>query len=1239
MSGSYPALTAPTGTDAAVHADFVRGRAAGANPDPVAALDALIGRAPAGGANAAAPAAPSAPTASTAPAVRLGASAPASAAAQAPGVSGTVTVYGDRPGQPPQPPLASPADAAPVVQPRQSAVQRLLTLPPPKAALDALGSALPQVAKDVGTGVLDAPRQIIGGGLDLINNVVKFADVAVRDMDAAGVPNLYVQLFDPQGNFAPAVLTPSQYHAAETAGQTGLFQVPTTGGPDTVTGNIIREAVPFLLGRMPVLAGAGAGAEAGLGTQALASAGSGAVAMDPGKPRLSNVLDQIAPNAVTDFLKAKPGDEATVLGRIKSGLEMAGMDAAVGGIVRALRAMKDHGADFVGLGRMKPPGDAPSAPGAKPATAPVASAEGAPAPVNGLPLGDAAAPLVEIGPDIERQAAAFLRGEAGPHDVRVNLGRIGSAEDIQKALELVSSHIVSPGVQSHEATVAAADALGLAPADFLRGYAGSNLNAAQTTAMRFMLDSSSAQLVAFAKAAADPVATPEAQALFLRAFATHRALQQYFENARAEAGRTLNAWGIMSQQRGDQAKAVEQIIRDAGEAGVDPRKLATQVAELDNPLAASRFVAEAGRDARGMGMTLWYNALLSNPRTVVKKLVSDLGMMLWNTAVRYGAETYGASGEVAPGEAAQLAYGYISAQRDAMRVVSRALKAGESQFHPEAQTMDGLAPKIAALADGHAGPLAAVDEPAAGALAWWRSAMPSSWIAAADDWAKFTQYRAELRALAFRDAMAAAKDGPDLATHMAGVMDAPPQAMVDQAWQAARLNTFQAPLTGFPKALEGAVDLLNVPLGSTGYTLPVGRILMPFVKVPANIAAWSYRNTPLALAFPTQQISAELAAGGATRDLAVARISLGSAVALSAADLALTNTITGKGPSDPQLARAWRDAGNQPYSIRVGDTFYHYNHIEPLGLLMGAIADTFTIARFAKDEDREALATGLILGAGNAMLSKTYMQGISDFFDALHAPETSGPRWADRLAGALIIPAGVAAAAQSLDPFVRAHYNMLQAVERRIPYLSEGLPPQRSLWGDPITASEGFMPPISGTVAANILSPVPMHGVHANPIDTWIWDNRAAFPRADDNKLGISKVSRFQSFGLGPDVSVQLELTPAQHDRLQVLAGNEIKDPSTGLGARDYLNALVEHRNPDGTTQRMWDQSSPAMQALIVQHTIGKFRDAAKRQMIADYPDIADALQTGAQLRAQKLQAPAAPAPAGGATMAPRINP
>ena len=206
---------------------------------------------------------------------------------------------------------------------------------------------------------------------------------------------------------------------------------------------------------------------------------------------------------------------------------------------------------------------------------------------------------------------------------------------------------------------------------------------------------------------------------------------------------------------------------------------------------------------------------------------------------------------------------------------------------------------------------------------------------------------------------------------------------------------------------------------------------------------------------------------------------------------------------------------------------------------------------------------------------------------------------------------------------MRAHYSLLDGIEARLPMVSQDLPPDRTLWGDPIPKQDGFIPApgLSGTGVARAISPVTYGppSESAEPIDKWIWENRAAFPHSDTGQLDLRKPGAVQSFAMGPKVNVPLQLSPAQLDRFQEQAGNGLKMPGTGLGAKDFLNALVRGDNPDADAQRNWNQADPAMRALIVQKVVSGMRGAAKKQLLVEFPDLRDAVQMGAYARAAQL--------------------
>lgn len=65
-------------------------------------------------------------------------------------------------------------------------------------------------------------------------------------------------------------------------------------------------------------------------------------------------------------------------------------------------------------------------------------------------------------------------------------------------------------------------------------------------------------------------------------------------------------------------------------------------------------------------------------------------------------------------------------------------------------------------------------------------------------------------------------------------------------------------------------------------------------------------------------VRADIAAGGARRDIALARITTGSLLIATAADMAMSGIVTGRGPSDRRERQAMERGGWQPYSIKVG---------------------------------------------------------------------------------------------------------------------------------------------------------------------------------------------------------------------------------------------------------------------------------------------------------------------------------
>lgn len=828
---------------------------------------------------------------------------------------------------------------------------------------------------------------------------------------------------------------------------------------------------------------------------------------------------------------------------------------------------------------------------------------------------------VSPSPREQDMAARFLAGETGTSPVQASLQGLSREPDLNVTIDRLASFVPRDDIKPDDVLRMNAYAMGVQPEDAVNGAAirGALPTDEQIGAHAMLLNSAGeAFRAAAAKAATtnDPADIAEAT----RGISVMSRLIDTWTQAGTEQGRAFRARQLAWDTRSDQVRAFQTIMANVGPDNVE--EIIRKVATLDDPAKVSPFVASMKWMSSREGLLYgYYNALLSNPATVVKKVASDASVQMMEIASRYAAEKMG-SGAVAPGEAAASLYGYTGAFKDALKAAWLGIKSGESHFASEYQGFDGQQrTRLSALAAGHAAPEAG-DAPTLSGFRLLRAAMPTSWIGAADDFGKVMAYRAEVRPLVLRKAVSEGLAGDALQQRMGDLLNAIPQDIHEQAVTAALRNTFTEPLTGTAEKIAAVADSLNIPVGR--YQLPVGRVILPFIRTPANILGMAYRYSPLSQAFQSAEIKAALARGGAERDMVMARAGLGTGLAAVTGLLALSGKITGNGPSSPDLHRAWLAAGNEPNSVRIGDRWYGFNKLEPLGMTMAAVADSVDIMKFAPKEDADQIAGSLVFGLGGALLSKTYMSGAAQFLDALNHPDQQAGRYTDDLLTSFGVPQGAAGLARAIDPWRRQHTNLLQSIESRLPGLSQKLPPQRTLWGDPIRWEEAFMPPLSGTGAARMLSPVPMSAPDgsAEPIDRWIWDNRNAFPRGPQGQLGLEKLGQVQSYDRpgNRSVSAQVQLTPVQWDRLQVLAGNGLKMDIDGvkLGAKDLLNGLVEGNAPQGL-QAEWNGMPPSRRAVFVTSMVNRFREAAKRDLLREYPDIVDTLRAGWASRASAL--------------------
>jgi hypothetical protein len=359
------------------------------------------------------------------------------------------------------------------------------------------------------------------------------------------------------------------------------------------------------------------------------------------------------------------------------------------------------------------------------------------------------------------------------------------------------------------------------------------------------------------------------------------------------------------------------------------------------------------------------------------------------------------------------------------------------------------------------------------------------------------------------------------------------------------------------------------------------------------------------------QWRADIAAGGARADLALARMATGSAIMLMGVDAASNGLITGAGPDDAGEKANLMRQGWQAYSVYIGGKYYSYNRMDPLGTTLGFAANMAElVARYdiepeEIDEIEEQFAAGVAL-VSSVLIDKTYMQGVSEAINAMAESDTRADKtlsFVNRLA-ASVVPAGANALAQAMDPATPDVNSAAEAIMARIPQLRERLTKKRDLWGQPMQMDPGwgmFSPVVSA------VSPIAVSQEKDSPID-------AEMQRLNMNVQRIGKRVDFDG------VAVNLRDYPKVYERYVTLAGNELKHPAWGLGAKDLLDAIVSGKHELSEAYRIQpDTSKPdeGGKAQFIMKIITDFRQRARAEIMGDQ----DYAEFSERIAGQKEQA------------------
>lgn len=576
----------------------------------------------------------------------------------------------------------------------------------------------------------------------------------------------------------------------------------------------------------------------------------------------------------------------------------------------------------------------------------------------------------------------------------------------------------------------------------------------------------------------------------------------------------LMGWDADSLAKGDFKAAMLTVAEDIVALADQPGKLkALQVQ------ASSAIQAHGWQRFNEVSREIYYNLLLARPVTQVRNFFGN------------GIATVNAVGERALGSMFSLEKknifdranpmrnegyyqinGYLAGIADGLRAYGNAF----TKVTPEeASKLDFIPHKI-------------------GGVVGRIINGPSDSLRGMDGLFKSILSRGDLYAQAVRKGMQQGMKGGELSDYVARRTNMPTVEMMEQAKDFALAGTFQNDLGVLGKRIQGLTQA--GPLW----------MLFPFMKTPMNLTKYAWNRTP-GLQLLSKSLYSDIVAGGARADQAIGRLTLSNMAGMFWYGLAQQGLITGGGPADNQLRRAWL-GDNKPYSIRGRDNWYNIPALEPGTTPMFLMADFAEVMNQLDDPTAEQTASAIALAGTRDIVDKSYWQTVGDVVDLIgsfRSGEEPGQQ-AIKIATSPALTLGtggplVGSVARIEDPVRREARSFVDQWRARVPGYSADMPPMRDGYGDPI-----LIPQALGSKWLGIISPFTAADYETDEIKKEGARLQVKLPMFPWS-LGGKNQDDFDVRTALPGDPLPVELSAQQRDRWQVIYRNILRHPEMGI--------------------------------------------------------------------------------------------
>lgn len=294
---------------------------------------------------------------------------------------------------------------------------------------------------------------------------------------------------------------------------------------------------------------------------------------------------------------------------------------------------------------------------------------------------------------------------------------------------------------------------------------------------------------------------------------------------------------------------------------------------------------------------------------------------------------------------------------------------------------------------------------------------------------------------AMQDAARMGLTGAELGNFVQRRLTWPTQAMRTKAEELATTSTFQNELGEIGKKVRGVLQY------------GPGMLYFPFMKTGIDLIKYGWNRTP-GMQLLSKSLYDDILAGGVKADEAIGRLTMSNLQAMFVYELAKEGFITGGGPVDPAIRKAWL-ATHEPYSVQTKNGWVPYTNEDPMTQPVSIIADFTQIMDQLDEPSAKQAGLAMTYVVMRDSVNKSWWPAANQLLDIMQGVTRGQPVTAQGtkvLQGPIVTVATGGAIGgrieRAIDPVNRDARGLYESIAAKLPGFSHTQPPMTDDYGD-----------------------------------------------------------------------------------------------------------------------------------------------------------------------------------------------